>query len=145
MHLLLLRHAEAEMGHPDEARQLSERGLQQAAAMAVWLHQNAPADLRVLVSPARRTQETAQAFTAQFETSAALSTASDADRLIAASGWPDGHGAVLIVGHQPTLGEVAAQLLDSRSFGLSLAPCELLWLHSDATDGSVKLLTQHKT
>ena len=41
-------------------------------------------------------------------------------------GWPDGPEWVLVVGHQPTLGEVAAKLLGA-SKALSLRKGGLMW------------------
>jgi hypothetical protein len=60
MDLLLWRHAEAEDGEDDaEAedgeddlkRRLTERGQKQARAMAKWIRERQPKDLRIIVSP----------------------------------------------------------------------------------------------
>lgn len=111
MDLLLWRHAEAADGSPDLDRALTARGLDQAASMARWLTPRLPSNLRVLVSPARRAQETARALGRPFDTVDALSTGADVEALLAAAGWPDADRPVMLVGHQPTLGEVAAYLL----------------------------------
>ena len=117
MDLLLWRHAEAEDGIPDLKRKLTARGEKQSKKMAEWLHQHAPKKLRILVSPAVRCQQTAQALGLPFETDKRLGTDGNVVSLLAAAGWPDGgdaakgNGAVLVVGHQPTLGQAAAHLL----------------------------------
>ena len=115
MDLLLWRHAEAEDSIPDAKRKLTPRGEKQARQMAAWIRQHAPQNLRVIASPAVRCQQTAQALERPFDTDPRLGTGSDVADLLAAAGWPDGgHGqcrAVLIVGHQPTLGRAAALLL----------------------------------
>ena len=128
MHLLLWRHAEAEDGDNDLDRALTPRGQRQAQAMAGWIHAHAPKGLNVLVSPARRTQETAAALVLPFTTDARLAPSAGAAELIAASGWPDAGGAVLVVGHQPTLGNVAARLLAGQAAPWSLRKGALWWL-----------------
>jgi phosphohistidine phosphatase len=44
-----------------------------------------------------------------------------------ATRWPDGGGTVLLVGHQPTLGEVAAQLLGCETSSLSIKKGAVWW------------------
>ena len=68
MDLILWRHAEAEDGFPDLKRALTPKGRKQAAKMAAWLHKHLTEPVRVLVSPAVRAQQTAEAFTKSFET-----------------------------------------------------------------------------
>jgi phosphohistidine phosphatase len=109
--LLLWRHAEAADGRPDLARPLTPRGHEQARAMAQWIRRRLPADSRILVSPARRAQETAQALGLPFETLFEIAPDATPAAIVAAAGWPDSTQAVLVVGHQPTLGEAAAMLL----------------------------------
>lgn len=111
MDLILWRHADAEDGVPDEARKLTAKGEKQVGQMAAWLKAHLPKDSRVLVSPARRAQQTARALTADFQTLKEIDVGADATAILAAAGWPDAKGAVVIVGHQPTLGRVAALLL----------------------------------
>ena len=67
MELILWRHAEAAEGVPDITRQLTARGKKQAEEVGKWLRARLPAQTRVLVSPARRTLQTAQALTENFE------------------------------------------------------------------------------
>ena len=116
MDLLLWRHAEAEDGFPDSERKLTSRGEEQVRRMAAWLKAHVPANLRIIASPAKRCQQTAQALGLPFETDKRLGTDSNAVSLLAAAGWPDGGkaSAVLIVGHQPTLGQTAALLLSGE-------------------------------
>ena len=59
MELILWRHAEAEDGYPDLERALTEKGHEQAKKMADWLKSRLPKDTQVLVSPAKRAQQTA--------------------------------------------------------------------------------------
>src|SRR5438034_8894637 len=111
MDLILWRHAEAEAGSPDSARKLTEHGREQARRIAAWLKLRLPGNCEILVSPAARAQQTASALGVAFVTAPAVGADAAAEDVIAAVDWPARSGAILIVGHQPTLGRVAAILL----------------------------------
>ena len=128
MDLILWRHADAADGEPDSARPLTEKGRKQARAMAAWLDTRLPRELRILVSPALRAQETVRALQREFETHDAIAVGQSASAILAASGWPDAGRPVLIVGHQPALGEIAAQLLSGRPSGWHLAKGAVWWI-----------------
>ena len=116
MELILWRHADAEdaLGGDDMGRALTKKGRKQAERMALWLAPRLSEDWLLLSSPARRAVETAQALGRRIEEREALGPGMTADDVLAAAGWPDHRRPVLVVGHQPTLGEVAAMLLASR-------------------------------
>ncbi len=128
MELILWRHAEAASGDPDSARPLTDRGRAQSQVMARWLAQRLPADLRMIVSPARRAQETALALGRSFETIEALAPGCDVATLLGIAGWPDGERTVLVVGHQPTLGETAAHLVDGQDSSWRIGTGAVWWL-----------------
>jgi phosphohistidine phosphatase len=131
MNLILWRHAEAEEGRNDMKRALTKRGLKHATVAAVWLHANIPEGARILVSPAVRTQQTAQALTLDFETCAALAPDKGVADLLAAIDWPQGggeSGTVIVVGHQPTLGQAAALLLSGTETDWSIKKGAIWWL-----------------
>ncbi len=70
MDLVLWRHAEAQElveGGDDLARILTSRGEKQAARMASWLDRQLPESTRILVSPARRTEQTAIALGRKYK------------------------------------------------------------------------------
>lgn len=127
MDLLLWRHAEAEDGTSDQARELTAKGVKQAAKVAGFLRQHLPEDHRILVSPAARTQQTAAAFTDHFTLAPTIAPGATARAVLHAARWPDEGGTVLVVGHQPTLGEVAAQLLGCGKCSLSMKKGALWW------------------
>ena len=127
MDLILWRHAEAADGVPDHARELTAKGIKQAAKIAAFLHQHLPNERRILVSPATRTQQTAAALTSHFTLAPTLSPGASAQAVLQAARWPDSGGTVLVVGHQPTLGEVAAQLLGCKDTSLSIKKGALWW------------------
>ena len=141
MDLLLWRHAEAEDGIPDLKRKLTKRGEKQAQQMAEWLTQNAPKNLRILVSPAIRCQQTAQALGLPFETDKRLSIDGDVSHLLAAINWPNGdeksvgQKAVLVVGHQPTLGQTAALLLSGTEANWTIKKGALWWFTNRTRQG----------
>ena len=124
MDLLLWRHAEAEDGDDDMKRRLTERGQKQAQAMAAWIRAHQPKNLRIIASPAVRTQQTAAALDLPFETHRQLGPEALVSDLIAVSGWPDAAGATLIVGHQPSdaLGVLFATglLIKNPIYGIGL-------------------------
>ena len=111
MDLILWRHAEAEDGFPDQERKLTGKGERQAAKMAAWLKAHLPEETRVIVSPATRTRQTAMALARDGIVVKEIGPGASVAGLLGAAGWPDAKGAVVVVGHQPTLGRVAAYLL----------------------------------
>jgi phosphohistidine phosphatase len=128
MDLLLWRHAEAVDSFPDEQRELTTRGRRQAESIAEWLAERRPKDLRILVSPTKRTLQTARFFTREFEISPKVGTAADYRSLLGAAAWPDAGGAVLVVGHQPALGQTASFLLTGQVADLSFKKGALWWI-----------------
>jgi len=131
MDLILWRHAEAEDGFPDLARALTSRGHKQAMHMARWLNERLPKDTEILVSPAKRTQQTAEALGRPFKTCPEIGTHADAAHVLSSAGWPEGNKrSVLIVGHQPTLGQVAALLLCGAEGDWSVKKGAVWWLSS---------------
>lgn len=138
MDLLLWRHAEAVDGTPDFTRELSERGHKQARHMAEWLFKNRPKRLRVLVSPTVRTRQTAAAFADDFEIIPALGPDASVAGLLAATGWPDGGGACLLVGHQPSLGRLAALLLAGQEADWTIKKGALWWFTNRVRGGETQ-------
>jgi phosphohistidine phosphatase len=128
MQLVLWRHCDAEDGVPDALRRLSARGRDEASRMARWLAQRLPANSRIVVSPAVRAQETAAALGRPFETIAELAPGATVDDVLSVAGWPDGNVTTLVVGHEPTLGEVASRLLDGDATGRPLRKGGVIWM-----------------
>lgn len=128
MDLILWRHADAEDGIPDVERRLTERGLKQAQIMAAWLARRLPDDAVVFSSPAVRAQRTARALTADYTIERALGTDSTPEAVLALAQWPGGGRTVVIVGHQPTLGAVAALAVTGRARLWSVKKGAVWWL-----------------
>lgn len=128
MDLILWRHAEAEDGSNDMARELTAKGRKQAVAVGAWLDARLPKETRILVSPAARAQQTAAGLGRRFETVTAIEPGADPTDILHAVGWPETAGSVLVVGHQPTLGLVTAMLLFGEEQPLTLKKGGLVWL-----------------
>ena len=127
MDLLLWRHAEAEEGQIDLQRRLTTRGEKQAKAMGKWIREHQPKNMRILVSPAVRCQQTAAALDLPFETIRQLGPEACVSDLIATSAWPSAGGSVLIVGHQPALGRMASLLLAGQEANWTVKKGALWW------------------
>lgn len=138
MDLLLWRHAEAEDGEDDLRRRLTARGEKQARSMAAWILTHQPKDMRIIVSPAIRTQQTAEALKLPFETQRKIGPEACVSELIAAAGWPDASGSVLIIGHQPSLGRLASLLLAGHEADWSIKKGALWWLSNRTRRGETQ-------
>jgi phosphohistidine phosphatase len=131
MELILWRHAEAhdaKEGQDDLERALTPRGEKQAARMSAWLERQLPQGLRVVSSPARRTEQTAQALGRKYKLRAELLPDGTPTDLLELVQWEKGNGAVLVVGHQPLLGQTAAHLLGLGQEACSIRKGAVWWL-----------------
>ncbi len=132
MDLILWRHAEAEDADGDISdldRCLTRRGEKQAKRVAGWLLERLPDTRRILVSPSQRTRQTADALGAAYEIEPRIAPGAPARQLLKAAGWPSRAGTVLLVGHQPSLGEAAGLLLGGE-IGLSVRKGAVWWFSS---------------
>jgi phosphohistidine phosphatase len=132
MNLILWRHADAENGYPDAARALTPLGREQAGRMAAWLSTRLPGSVRILASPAVRARQTAAALTGSFETVPQIGVGASPRDLLLAAGWqcddpPAQADCVVMVGHQPTLGRVAALLLTGEASDWPVAKGAVWW------------------
>ena len=112
MRVYLVRHAEAASGHPDEARELTPSGLEEARALGMQLAADDVRPDAVLTSPLKRARQTAD------ELARALGVDAEADDRLgpgaSADGLRDavaGRGDVVVaVGHNPDWTEIAAEV-----------------------------------
>lgn len=131
MDLVLWRHAEAVEPAPgtlDMGRVLTRRGEKQAAKMSAWLDRQLPETARIWSSPARRTEQTALALGRKFKVSDALAPQASAEDLLELVQWPSGSGCVVVIGHQPTLGQTLSQLLGVTEQECAVRKGALWWL-----------------
>jgi phosphohistidine phosphatase len=127
MELILWRHADAEVGLSDLKRELTDKGRKQASRVARWLRPRLEGKWDILVSPAERAKQTADALELAYSVRAALGTSATAEALLLEAGWPGNDRNVIIVGHQPTLGRVAARLLTGQSGDLGIRKGAVWW------------------
>jgi phosphohistidine phosphatase len=145
MDLILWRHAEAQVereGQDDLERPLTSKGERQAQRMAEWLNQRIAHSTRILVSPSLRTQQTAHALGKSFKTVAALAPDAPPEAVLKAARWPDASEPVLVVGHQPTLGLVAALLLSGAAQPWVIKKGGVWWLRSRDREGESQVVLQ---
>ena len=109
MRLVIVRHAEAAAGRPDELRTLTPEGREQARRLGERLRDEGIVPDAVICSPLRRARETASALGlghAEIDDRLAPGATPDDVRAVV-----DGRGAtVVVVGHQPDCGRAAAAL-----------------------------------
>jgi phosphohistidine phosphatase len=141
MDLILWRHAEAEELRPgmsDLKRRLTPRGEKQARLVGRWLRQQLPKGAHILVSPAMRTQQTVLPLELPYDTEEGIGPAATATDLLAAAGWPNPPKAVLIVGHQPTLGQLASLLICGKEGEFSIRKGSVWWISRKEKPGDDK-------
>ena len=138
--LLLWRHADAEDGIPDAGRSLTKKGLKQAKQVAAWLKPRLPSDCLILASPAKRAQQTAAALDLPYTTERRIGVQADIGDVIAASNWPKRAGTIVVVGHQPTLGRLAAWLLSGHADEWTIKKGALWWFSGRARYGDTEII-----
>ena len=146
MDLILWRHAEAEVaqeGEDDLSRALTKKGERQAARMAAWLDRHLPEGTRVLVSPAVRTQQTVAPLGRKFKLRDELVPETSVDDVLGLLKWqeasgPQIKGSVLLVGHQPYLGQLVAKLLGMQDHHCPVRKGGVWWLRTRLRDGQLQ-------
>jgi phosphohistidine phosphatase len=106
---VIVRHAEAAAGHPDELRTLTPEGREQARRLGERLRSEGVAPDTIVCSPLLRARETARALgLGEPEVDERLAPGATPDDV---RGVAEGRGAtVVVVGHQPDCGRAAAAL-----------------------------------
>ncbi|HYX89792.1 MAG TPA: phosphohistidine phosphatase SixA [Gaiellaceae bacterium] len=113
MQLYLVRHAEAASGEPDELRPLTREGREAARELGRRLAAEGVRPDAILTSPLLRARETAAELARpaglQPEPDERLAPGASAEGVRAAAGERGGR-TVVVVGHQPDCGRIAAAL-----------------------------------
>ena len=138
MDLIFWRHAEAEdarEGLADLERELTPRGVKQAARGAAWLEPQLPENTRILCSPALRCEQTVLPLGRKYELREELQPGAIPVALLDAAQWPAAARPVLIVGHQPVIGQALAQLLRIDGGNVAVRKGAVWWLRSRERDG----------
>ena len=145
MDLILWRHAEAEDldetedgGSTDLSRRLTPKGERQASRMAAWLDRQLPEGIKIYCSPAVRTEQTVIALGRKYRVRDELRPDGASSDLLALAQWPEGRQPVLVVGHQPTLGQTVAQLLNFQASDCSIRKGAVWWLRQREKNGQLQ-------
>jgi phosphohistidine phosphatase len=139
MELILWRHADAEDPGPqgDFARSLTKKGRKQAERMADWLRPRLEGKWTVLCSPAARAVQTVTPLGLDYELRPGLDPSHGATEMLRECGWPDGDR-VIVVGHQPTLGEVAARLIGGGAGDVAVRKGSIHWFATRSRGGRIE-------
>jgi phosphohistidine phosphatase len=143
MDLIFWRHAEAFEsleGQDDLSRTLTPKGEKQALRMGQWLDRQLPEGIRVMSSPAVRCEQTVKALGRKVKYKSELLPNASLDDLLVTAGWPDSKMSVLVVGHQPVLGQAVAYLLGISGGECSVRKGSVWWLRSRVRDGSTQTI-----
>ncbi|HEX2505235.1 MAG TPA: phosphoglycerate mutase family protein [Gaiellaceae bacterium] len=112
MQLLLVRHAEAASGSPDELRPLTAEGRAQARSLGERLRSEGVDPSAILTSPLLRARETGELLAQELDAVTAvderLAPGATAERVAEAAA--ERGGTVIAVAHQPDCSQIAAAL-----------------------------------
>jgi phosphohistidine phosphatase len=138
MHLLLLRHADADtVATNDDERRLSEKGIEQAGKVGRFCESNGIQISLILSSPVRRAHETARIVSEHLEAevqvvpwlACGMHPHTALEELVAYRS----HSSVMIVGHEPDFSQLIATLLampSNAQLHIRKASLTALELHS---------------
>lgn len=154
MKLYLLRHAEAAEGTPDAERSLTRKGIEQSKAMGRFLAVRKVQFDAAFTSPLVRAVETAEWVLKEMDGRKKQVKLEKTDRLLNEMSWRgfeawlkelSGFSKVLMVGHNPSLSEHLAHLLQCRSMAsLTLPKGALAVVRLDGTQATLKLFITPK-
>lgn len=142
MELLIFRHGIAEDVSPsgdDARRRLTERGVERTAAAARGLATLIEPPDRVLTSPKTRARQTAEIAAGIFDRPVELVPViahGSAEAIREALAQRD-EARLMVVGHEPTLGELVALLIGGRpgAGAVAMKKAGAAWLEADVDDG----------
>jgi phosphohistidine phosphatase len=138
MDIVIWRHAEAvewQEGCDDLDRALTARGYKQAIRMAEWLDRQLPESTRIFSSPARRCEDTVCRLDRKYKLHNSLLPESNVGDILTSIQWPTAKGTVLLVGHQPMIGQIIAQSLGLSDSACSVRKGSVWWLRSRDREG----------
>ena len=147
MNLILWRHAEAEDTSPDVTRALTASGRRSAARVARVLAAQLPSHAQVLVSPAARAVQTAEELVRKsklnYDIDPRLQPGAPLSSVLAAlDDAMHSKGAetpwLVVVGHQPWIGQTARRLLADSDGDWSMRKAAAWWLVRRARGGDAE-------
>ena len=142
MEIYLVRHAaavEPSEGLEDQVRWLTEKGRKAMKKVAVRLRKKRVRPALIVTSPLTRAVQTAELLMAELGSHATLvadsrlASGSSVEQAVELIQSLQQFDAVMLVGHEPLLGQLAAQLLRAEAqFSLAKGSCLLLQLRHKA-------------
>lgn len=139
--IIFWRHAEAhdvDEGQSDLDRKLTVKGQRQAERVAFWLDRNLPQQCKVFVSQAKRAQQTARCLPRKHKTLVELNPDARPDAVLAAVGWGAQTEPIVIIGHQPWIGECIHWLLMEAVAPMTVRKGAVWWLQSRVREESAQ-------
>jgi phosphohistidine phosphatase len=140
MDLIFWRHADADVihsGQADNDRPLTARGERHALKMAQWLERKLPDTAKIIASPTLRAEQTLLPLGRKFKSRDELQPNGNVEDLLELAKWPNHKQTVLVVTHQPLIGQTIAYLLGIHKQELSIKKCSIWWLRSSISSGSI--------
>lgn len=138
--IIFWRHAEAHDALPEQddlERKLTVKGQRQAERVAFWLDRNLPQHCRVFVSPARRALQTARCLARKHKVISELVPGATPEQVLTVIGWGTADAPrepIIVVGHQPWIGQCIQQLLfkgsDAAASSFAVRKGAAWWLQS---------------
>jgi phosphohistidine phosphatase len=137
MDLIFWRHAEtteALDGQADAERPLTARGERQALRMAHWLERQLPESTKILCCPSVRAEQTVIHLGRKYKLREELSPNASIDDVLTLAQWPLNKNSILLVTHQPLIGEIISQLMQIQLQELVVRKGSVWWLRSRFKD-----------
>ena len=140
--LILWRHAEAQdllLAGSDFGRALTAKGESQAAVMAGWIKQHLPKDICIIASPAMRAEQTVQALNLPYKINKNLLPEASIDSVLqlVQEIFQQENSNIMLVGHQPWLGQVAAYFLQIQPAEISIKKSAVWWLEQKTSEQKI--------
>jgi phosphohistidine phosphatase len=136
--IIFWRHAEAFDATEEQSdldRKLTVKGQRNAERVAHWLDRNLPQKCRVFASQAKRAQQTAHCLPRKFKVLPALNPDASAEQVMQALDWSQSDEMIVVVGHQPWIGDCIASLLNLETQQtLSVKKSAAWWLQRRSHD-----------
>ena len=137
MDLIFWRHSEtteALDGQADAERPLTARGERQALRMAHWLERQLPESTKILCCPSVRAEQTVIPLGRKYKLREELSPNASIDDVLTLAQWPLNKNSILLVTHQPLIGEIISQLMQIQLQELVVRKGSVWWLRSRFKD-----------